>query len=253
MTYSSINSARSALSALGLVRDGVSIGAHPIVIRFMKGIYNLKPPMPRYVKTWDVNIVLNKLRTMSPVKYLNLKNLTLKLSMLLCLILAGRTQSLHLLSIKHLIKGSKSYILYYSQNLKQSRPGKNNTVVEIKAYPPDRRLCCFTVLKEYLKRTVNLRRTNQLFVSYVKPHGAVSKNTISRWLKTIMSNSGIDISKYSAHSIRSASASKAKSMSVPIEEILKAVGWSSAKTFGKFYDKDIERDHEITFQRAVLS
>jgi hypothetical protein len=39
MSYSSINSAHSALSAMGIVRDGVSIGSHPIVIRFMKGIY----------------------------------------------------------------------------------------------------------------------------------------------------------------------------------------------------------------------
>jgi hypothetical protein len=34
-----------------------------------------------------------------------------------------------------------------------------------------------------------------------------------------MSSAGIDISKYSAHSIRSAAASKAKVCSVPVENI----------------------------------
>ena len=76
---------------MGIVRDGVSVGSHPIVIRFMKGIYNLRPPVSRYVKTWNVNIVLNKLRNLSPVKYISLKVLSMKLAMILCLVLAGRT------------------------------------------------------------------------------------------------------------------------------------------------------------------
>ena len=35
--YSSINTARSALSALGLMFDNVLVGVHPLVVRFMKG------------------------------------------------------------------------------------------------------------------------------------------------------------------------------------------------------------------------
>jgi hypothetical protein len=140
--------------------------------------------------------------------------------------------------------------MFYSDNLKQSRPGKNNPIIEIKAYPPDRRLCPTTILKEYLKRTSRMRNTNKLFIGYVKPYGAVTRSTISRWLKSLMSSAGIDISKYSAHSIRSAAASKAKVCSVPVENILNAVGWSSAKTFAKFYDKEIERNN---FQETVLT
>ena len=207
-TNRTISSARSALSALELVYDGVSVGSHPIVIRFMKGIYNLRPPVSRYVKTWDVNIVLNKLRTLSPVKYVSLKILSMKLAMLLCLVLAGRTQSVHLLTIHNMLKGTHSYVLQYCDNLNQARPGRNNPTAEIKAYPPDRRICPITVLKEYLKRTSPMRKTDKLFISYVKPYGAVTKSTISRWLKTLMANAGIDVSKYSTHSIRSASASK---------------------------------------------
>jgi hypothetical protein len=48
MSYSSINSARSALSAMGIVRDSVSGVSHPKVKRFMKGIYNLRPPVSRH-------------------------------------------------------------------------------------------------------------------------------------------------------------------------------------------------------------
>lgn len=249
LSYSAINSARSALSAFGIVHDGLSVGCHPVMIRFIKGIYNLRPPAPKYNVTWDVSLVLNVLRKMSPVKYISLKDLTLKLTMLLCLILAGRTQSLHLLSISDMVKGSQSYILKYSDLLKQSRPGKNNPIVELKAYPPDRRLCCITVLKEYLERTKKIRKNETcLFISYVKPHKAISKSTLSRWLKTIMSKAGIDITKFSSHSVRAASVSKAK-LYMSVENIVKSVGWSNANTFAKFYDKPIQT---VDFQTAVL-
>lgn len=58
--------------------------------------------------------------------------------------------------------------LQYSGSLKQSGSGRNNYIVELKAYPPDRRLCCITDLKEYLKRTETLRKNQcSLFISYV--------------------------------------------------------------------------------------
>ena len=41
LSYSAINSASSALSALGIIQEGFTVGSHPIVVRFMKGINNL--------------------------------------------------------------------------------------------------------------------------------------------------------------------------------------------------------------------
>ena len=145
-----------------------------------------------------------------------------------------------------------SYILQHNGLLKQSGSGRNNPIVELKAYPPDRRLCCITVLTEYLKRTESLRKNHcSLFISYVKPYNPVSKSTISRWLKTFMCKSGIYINKYYVHSIRAASASKAKLLCIPIDNILKSSCWSSARTFAKFYDKQVEAG--LDFQTAVLS
>lgn len=128
----------------------------------------------------------------------------------------------------------------------------NCTVVDYKAYPPDRRLCLVTDLKEYLKRTEELRENNtDLFISYIKPHNSLTKNTVSRWLKTVMFKSGIDVREYCVHSIRSASASKAKLCLVPIDDIWNSVGWTNARTFAKYYDKKI--DSSNSFQSAVLS
>ena len=139
--YSALNTARSALSAMGLICDGFSIGSHPLIVRFMKGVYNLRPVRSRYSQIWDISCVLQYLRKLSPIsKKLSLKTLTLKCVILLALTLASRSKSLHLLSIDNMKKGFSSYTLNYSGLLRQSRSGHNNPIAELRAYPPDRRL-----------------------------------------------------------------------------------------------------------------
>jgi hypothetical protein len=225
---------------MGIICEGFTVGSHPLVIRFLKGVYNLRPTTSRYCQTWDVSIVLNYLKTLWPVTTITLKQLTLKLAMLIALSIAGRSQSLHLLTIENMRKVSSSVTLFYSDLLKQSRPGVKTPFAELKTFSLDQKLCVVHTLYEYLKRTDTLRGENKcLFISYVKPHKPVTKNTISRWLKTVMFRAGIDCNLYKPHSVRSASVSKAKLNSVPIDEILKVAGWSNAKTFGKFYDKVI--------------
>lgn len=85
LSYSALNSARSALSALGLCFDNTLVGRHPTIIRFMRGVYNLRPTIQNNVHIWDVSVVLRFLKTLSPVPQLSLKNLTLKLVMLISL------------------------------------------------------------------------------------------------------------------------------------------------------------------------
>ena len=45
--YSSLNTIRGALSALGIKCDGHLVGSHPLVVRYMKGVYNLRPTLAR--------------------------------------------------------------------------------------------------------------------------------------------------------------------------------------------------------------
>lgn len=250
--YSAMNTARCALSAIGLVKDGFAIGAHPVIIRYMKGIFNLRPSGSKYTEIWPVSKVLLYMQKLSPVKDLSLKLLTYKLAMLIALTLASRTQSIHLLSIENMSKCYDTYTLHYSGLLKQSRPGYTNPVAELKAYPIDRRLCVIFALKEYLKRTEFLRQGKTcLFISYIKPHKAVSRDTVSRWLRMVMANSGIDCSKFKTHSIRSAVTSKAKINFIPIDKIMKVAGWSNTKTFGTYYNKPVQDDRS-RFSDAVL-
>ena len=56
------NCARSALSQFIIWRKHQLIRSHPWAIRFMIGIYNLHPPIPRYMDAWDVEALLKVLR-----------------------------------------------------------------------------------------------------------------------------------------------------------------------------------------------
>ena len=60
-------------------------GDLPVVSRFMKGIFRLKPPTPRLSSPWDVKRLLEFLATLDPLAGLTLKMLSLKLSALLAL------------------------------------------------------------------------------------------------------------------------------------------------------------------------
>ena len=60
--YSAINTARSALSSFITSEAGITIGNFPSVKRFMKGVFALRPSLPRYEFIWDVNIVLDYLK-----------------------------------------------------------------------------------------------------------------------------------------------------------------------------------------------
>ena len=250
--YSTLNLARSSLSSIGISIESHPAGSHPLIIRFMKGVFNLRPPKPRYSKIWDVNVVLNYLRKLSPVKQLTLKDLTLKLVMLMGLTNAARVDTLSKLSISNIQKLKSEYVLQIDGLLKQSRPGHDFSTLSFKAFPSDRRICVYFVLKEYLRRTKPLREKNhtRLFISYVKPHSPVTTSTISRWIKVVMARAGIDIADYGAHSVRAAATSKATEQAVPIQEILQVAGWSNAGTFRKFYNKPVQ--NQSTFATAVL-
>jgi hypothetical protein len=86
--YSAINTARSALSAVITLGSHQTFGEHPLVTRFLKGVFELKPSLPRYSVVWDMGIVLKHLQAMAPMEDLTLAMLTKKLTTLLALLTA---------------------------------------------------------------------------------------------------------------------------------------------------------------------
>ena len=115
--------------------------------------------------------------------------------MLLDLVTAQRGQSLLFLNVDSMIDSGSSIVFRLQEHVKQSKPGTNGMVIELKSFT-DQRLCVVTTLKECLTRTKfarDTRSSSQLLLSCVKPYGPVSRDTISRWVKFVLQSSGIDL------------------------------------------------------------
>ena len=252
--YSAINTARSALSAGIQLEDSVmTLGHHPLVNRFMKGVFNSRPSLPRYNSIWNVETVLNYFRTLPSVDQIPLLLLSQKLVTLCLLVTGRRCQDIYSMHLDNMSVGLTSYKFKITNIVKTSKPGKKQPELTLVAFPSDKSLCVVTCLKEYLDRTSNLRNSRSLFVSCLKPHEAVSLSTLSRWAKTTLHNAGIDTDKFKTHSTRAASTSAAKSLNIPIDHIIKSAGWTQSGTFSKFYDKPIEQDVTENYGFSILA
>ena len=97
--YSSINAYRSAISSVHEKIDEQDVGQRPLVSRLIKGVFQARPPLPRYSSTWNVQRVLNYIESLGDNDKLSLKLLSLKLTMLLVLTRPTRSADLSQLSI----------------------------------------------------------------------------------------------------------------------------------------------------------
>ena len=247
MSYSSINSARCALSAWLPFINGVAVGSHPTICRLMKGVFNKRPSLPKYSQTWDVSIVLNYLSSLPCSEDLSFKLFTYRFVMLLCLLSGQRGHALYMLKLSDIQfypKFSKLMITY-SELHKCSKPGSHTRPAVIDCYPHDKKLCVVDHCRLYLDKTAELRKSNKdekLFITLQRPHNAIARPTFSRWVKDILELAGIDVDKFAPHSTRSASTSAAAAAGVSMELIMKAASWSSENTFQTFYNKPIVKE-----------
>lgn len=140
-SYSSLNTARSALSALCLSSQAHSesdaIGKHPLVCRYIKGVFQEKPPTPKFSEIWPVDQVLQALEQANPLEELHLRDLTFKLTMLVALVTGQRCQTLSYLDIsdKHMKKFPTYFSFALTGHVKQNRPGQMFTNVRLFKYP----------------------------------------------------------------------------------------------------------------------
>ena len=93
-------------------------------------------------------------------------------------------------------------------------------------------------LTEYMSRTEGLiirksasSEETRLFISFIKPHKAVSTATVARWIKSVLSAAGTDTSVFKSHSVRGASVTHKYVQGVPVVDILRMADWSSEHSF----------------------
>lgn len=253
LKYSTINTYRSAISAQHRGIDKTPVGKHELVAQVMKGIFNDRPPMPRYTGTWDVGTVLDHIKTWGNNNNMEMKWLTYKVTMLLALATACRGSELRALDPTIMIDKGHEIIFPIKALTKGKRQGNPNLSFNVTSYPEDGDLDVLTCVRVYLTRTKGWRTTKQqkqqLLLSFIDPHKNVQTCTIAGWLKATMAKAGIDTGVFKGHSTRSASTSKAFTQGLSVEEIVRQGNWAKANTFFKHYNKT---DLKGSFQKCVF-
>ena len=82
----------------------------------------------------------------------------------------------------------------------------------------------------------------------MKPHKDTA--TLTRWIKEVLKLSGIDVTLFKAHSVRSASTSALYSRGANLSVILQMAYWSNERTFNRFYNM---RNNRSVVARLVLN
>ena len=239
---------RSAISSIASV-DGLPAGNHHLVKRFMTAVYVDNPAFPRYSSTWDPDLVLNYFKSLGPNVTLPLLSLSRKLAVLMRLLSGERGQTLLAFDVTHMVLLDGSVTFHIVDLLKTSRPGWHKSVVSFSAFPHDYDLCVISALRTYLRITFPLRAgETKLFLISRKPFRRASSGTLSNWTKAVLRASGIDVTAYAAGSTRQASASRAHE-TLPLDVVMKAVGWTRRSTFANYYHKPIS---PIGYSEAIL-
>ena len=249
LEYRTLAVYKSTISQEHLPVGQTRLGDLPVVSRFMKDIFRMKPPTPRLSSTWNVEGLLEFRATLDTPSDLTLKMLSLKLAALLALTSSARAHELVKLDLAFASIRSYSWEFTFAEHTKVSRPGHPTRKIYLTAYPDNPKICVVRALQEYRSRTEKRRQSSRLLISFVRPFKPISSQTMSRWLRKAMQLAGIAC-HFTGHSTRSASTSAAAQAGVPLESILIAADWSSSKTFKQFFLRSPDRGE---FARAVLA
>ncbi|KAI2648413.1 ORF V: Enzymatic polyprotein [Labeo rohita] len=202
--------------------DGLSLGGHHLIVRFLRGARRLNPPRPHLILSWDLSVVLSGLRrdSFEPLESVEFKYLSLKTTLLIVLTSIKRTPA---------------------------------QVVNLQALPPEEAdpalalPCPVCALRIYVDRTRIFRHSEQLFVCFggQQKGNAVSKQRLAHWVVDAITLAyrcqgepcplGVR-----AHSTRSVASSWALGHAASLADICRAAGWATPNTIVRFYNLGVE-------------
>ena len=127
--FSTIAGFKYAISAYQNPIWGIKVGSHPIVSALLSGIFNNRPPQPKYIFARDVKRVIEFLTALPYDSDLILKNFTLKLTLTLTS------------TLRFLTKNNSGYIFHFRKNTEISRKGKLRKTIIFIPFDPNKNLC----------------------------------------------------------------------------------------------------------------
>eukprot|EP00794_Sanderia_malayensis_P021324 gene21324-23399_t len=190
--YSTICAARSALATCITVDNVPNLAEHVLVKRFVKGVFNRHPPTPKYTSIWDINIVLDFLNKLPDNADLSFEQLSKKFVILLLILSARRKHTLTCIHIDKIKISREQLTIMPMGNLKHSRPNWKEKHIILNRFMENPKLrvvsCAGCYIEERKKLSVV---ADKLIVTHKKPHRQASRDTISRWVKDVLTKAGV--------------------------------------------------------------
>ena len=149
--YSSITLARSALASVVTLRGYATLSNHPLIKRFIKGVFHLRPPKPKYSSIWDADILLKYWQKIEDNPQLNLLELSKKVTTLLELLHGLRISTIATFDVTLITMSNDTCIFCPSEPLKHDRQGRPRDKFIYKKFE-NSKLSPMAATKEYLKR-----------------------------------------------------------------------------------------------------
>ena len=110
----------------------------------MRGVFNKRPPKPRYSGTWEVSLATNLFEKWQDNSNLDIKRLSRKCAMLLDLLSAKRQSDVHASDL--------AFMQYLPEGVEFKIPEKDVTFF-FRALKGNVQLCPVACLREYIKKT----------------------------------------------------------------------------------------------------
>ena len=185
-SYSVLKAARSSLANFIFIPPYRNLSDHPLVQKYFKGAFNLRPPNVKFGFVWDVQIVFDHFRKIEDNSLLNDKQLSQKLVLLLLLLGGQRVNTVMSFHVHRMVITNMSITFTPNNVLKHSRQSRKRDVFEYYDYS-DKKLCIIDCLNQYLSRRSNRvsSEETQLLITLKKPFHAASDYTVRRWIKDL--------------------------------------------------------------------
>ena len=146
---SSLNCYRSAISLV----IGPHIAQDPNMMRFFKGVANLRPAQPKYSSTWDLKIVLDYYSAQPDNKDLSDADLTFKAVILTALITAHRMQTLSLIKLEKIEARNNTLEIKVPDRIKTTKANRHQPLLILPYNSKNSKLCVASTIDSYIERT----------------------------------------------------------------------------------------------------
>ena len=254
LSISTIKGYKAMLSAVFKLKIPL-ISNSPVLRDLLRSFEIVRPVRALRPPLWDVLKVLDSLRKppFEPLESVPFRELTRKVLFLVSLATAKRVGELQALSHK-VASNKEGMVLSYlpefvAKTESISNPLPRSFVLKsLKDFVGDLKeellLCPVRALSIYLSRRKNIEvRPRSLFVSPRCRQRSLSKNAISFFLRSVISDSGAVGSDEGpgprAHSVRSVATSLTFHKNWSVSKVLEAATWRSQSVFTSFYLRDV--------------